>query len=39
MAFTASADGQKLATDLHYAPLPDELSKKAAELLGSVTFE
>lgn len=33
------ADGQKLAAELHYAPLPDELSKKAAELLGSVTSE
>jgi phosphate ABC transporter phosphate-binding protein len=33
------ADGQKLAADLHYAPLPDELSKKAAELLGTVTLE
>jgi phosphate transport system substrate-binding protein len=32
-------DGQKVAAELHYAPLPDELSKKAAELLGTVTFE
>jgi phosphate transport system substrate-binding protein len=32
-------DGQKLAAELHYAPLPDELSKKATELLGTVTTE
>lgn len=33
------SDGQKLAAELHYAPLPAELSKKAAELLGTVTTE
>lgn len=33
------ADGQKLAAELHYAPLPAELTKKANELLGTVTFE
>jgi phosphate transport system substrate-binding protein len=33
------ADGQKLAAELHYAPLPAELTKKAPELLGQVTFE
>ncbi|MBN9121581.1 MAG: phosphate ABC transporter substrate-binding protein PstS [Planctomycetes bacterium] len=32
-------DGQKLAAELHYAPLPEELSKKAVELLGTVTTE
>ena len=32
-------DGQKFATELHYAPLPAELTKKAQELLGTVTFE
>lgn len=35
----AVADGQAFAKDLDYAPLPDELSKRAAELLGKVTFE
>jgi phosphate transport system substrate-binding protein len=33
------SDGQKLAADLDYAPLPAELTKKAEELLGSVSFE
>lgn len=33
------ADGQKFATELDYAPLPTDLSKKAAELLGTVTSE
>jgi phosphate transport system substrate-binding protein len=33
------ADGQKFAAELDYAPLPGELTKKAQELLGSVTFE
>jgi phosphate transport system substrate-binding protein len=33
------ADGQVFAAELDYAPLPADLSKKAAELLGSVTFE
>jgi phosphate transport system substrate-binding protein len=32
-------DGQKFAAELHYAPLPADLSKKAADLLGQVTFE
>ena len=35
----AVSDGQKLAADLHYAPLPAELTKKAQELLGTVAFE
>ena len=33
------ADGQKFAADLDYAPLPAELTKKAQEVLGTVTFE
>ena len=33
------ADGQKFAQELDYAPLPPELTKKAQELLGTVTFE
>lgn len=33
------ADGQKFATELDYAPLPADLTKKAEELLGTVTFE
>ncbi len=32
-------DGQKFANELDYAPLPAELTKKAQELLGGVTFE
>lgn len=35
----AVSDGQKSAAELHYAPLPAELTKKAQELLGTVTFE
>jgi phosphate transport system substrate-binding protein len=35
----AVSDGQKLTTELNYAPLPAELTKKAQELLGTVTFE
>ncbi len=35
----AVSDGQKVATELHYAPLPAELTKKAQELLGAVTIE
>ncbi|MDY3553343.1 phosphate ABC transporter substrate-binding protein PstS [Gemmata sp. JC717] len=35
----AVADGQQYAKDLDYAPLPAELTKKAQELLGTVTFE
>lgn len=35
----AVSDGQKFAAELHYAPLPEELAKKAQELLGTVTFE
>jgi phosphate transport system substrate-binding protein len=31
-------DGQKMSADLHYAPLPAELSNKAKELLGTVLF-
>jgi phosphate transport system substrate-binding protein len=33
------ADGQQFAKDLDYAPLPADLTKKAQELLGTVTFE
>ncbi len=33
------ADGQKFAVELDYAPLPAGLTKKADELLGTVTFE
>jgi phosphate transport system substrate-binding protein len=33
------SDGQKYAKDLDYAPLPEDLTKKATELLGTVTFE
>ncbi|MBA4188644.1 MAG: phosphate ABC transporter substrate-binding protein PstS [Planctomycetaceae bacterium] len=33
------ADGQQFAKDLDYAPLPGDLTKKAQELLGTVTFE
>jgi phosphate transport system substrate-binding protein len=33
------ADGQKFASELDYAPLPAELTKKAQELLGTVSFE
>jgi phosphate transport system substrate-binding protein len=32
----ATSDGQKFAVDLHYAPLPAELSKKVAERLEQV---
>ncbi|MCS6863755.1 MAG: phosphate ABC transporter substrate-binding protein PstS [Gemmataceae bacterium] len=35
----AVSDGQRYATELHYAPLPAELTKKAQELLESVIFE
>ncbi|MFO0821814.1 MAG: phosphate ABC transporter substrate-binding protein PstS [Gemmataceae bacterium] len=33
------ADGQQFAKELDYAPLPGDLTKKAQELLGTVTFE
>jgi phosphate transport system substrate-binding protein len=33
------SDGQQFAKDLDYAPLPGELTTKAKELLGTVTFE
>lgn len=33
------ADGQKFATDLEYAPLPADLTKKAHELIGTLSFE
>jgi phosphate transport system substrate-binding protein len=33
------ADGQKFAVELDYAPLPARLTKKAQEVLGTVTFE
>jgi len=35
----AATDGQAFAKDLDYAPLPDDLRKKAVERLGQVTFE
>lgn len=35
----ATADGQRFAKDLDYAPLPADLTKRAQELLGTVTFE
>jgi phosphate transport system substrate-binding protein len=35
----AVSEGQQYATELHYAPLPAELTKKAQELLESVIFE
>jgi len=35
----ATGDGQKFATELDYAPLPADLTKKGQELLGTVTFE
>ena len=34
----ATTDGQKYAVDLHYAPLPADLSKKVADKLGQVKF-
>jgi phosphate transport system substrate-binding protein len=34
-----AGDGQKFAADLDYAPLPADLTRKAEELLGTVTFE
>jgi phosphate transport system substrate-binding protein len=34
----ATSDGQKFATELHYAPLPAELSKKVAERLNQIEF-
>jgi len=34
----ATADGQKFATDLHYAPLPAELGKKVADRLNQIEF-
>ncbi len=33
------ADGQQFAKELDYAPLPGDLTKKAQELLDTVTFE
>ena len=35
----ATSDGQKYANDLHYAPLPAELSKKVAARLDQIEFE
>lgn len=35
----AVSEGQQHAKELDYAPLPAELTKKAQELLGTVTFE
>lgn len=34
----AAGDGQKYATELHYAPLPAELGKKAAARLDQIEF-
>jgi phosphate transport system substrate-binding protein len=34
----ATTDGQKFATELHYAPLPAELGKKVADRLAKVEF-
>jgi phosphate transport system substrate-binding protein len=34
----ATSDGQKYALDLHYAPLPSELSKKIAARLDQIEF-
>jgi phosphate transport system substrate-binding protein len=34
----ATTDGQKYAVELHYAPLPADLSKKVVEKLGQVKF-
>ncbi len=34
----ATTDGQKFATELHYAPLPADLGKKVADLLGKIEF-
>src|SRR5262245_17469375 len=34
----ATSDGQKFATDLHYAALPDELTKKVTERLKQIEF-
>jgi phosphate transport system substrate-binding protein len=33
------ADGQKFATELEYAPLPADLTKKAHDLIGTLSFE
>jgi phosphate transport system substrate-binding protein len=33
------SDGQKFAAELDYAPLPAGLTKRAQEMLGTVTFE
>jgi len=35
----AVGDGQKFAAEMHYAPLPADLTRKAQELLGTVEFE
>jgi phosphate transport system substrate-binding protein len=35
----AVSDGQQFAREFDYAPLPDDLRKKAQERLGQVTFE
>jgi phosphate transport system substrate-binding protein len=35
----AVTDGQQFAKEFEYAPLPDDLRKKAQERLGQVTFE
>ncbi|HKA06134.1 MAG TPA: phosphate ABC transporter substrate-binding protein PstS [Gemmataceae bacterium] len=34
----ATSDGQKFATELHYAPLPADLSKKVADRLSQIEF-
>jgi phosphate transport system substrate-binding protein len=35
----ATSKGQEYANDLHYAPLPQDLTKKVHERLGQVVFE
>jgi phosphate transport system substrate-binding protein len=35
----AVSDGQQFAREFDYAPLPDDLRKKAQERLGQITFE
>jgi phosphate ABC transporter phosphate-binding protein len=35
----ATSEGQRYAVDLHYAPLPNDLSKKISQRLDQVVFE
>lgn len=39
LKWATSAEGQTLSEKRNYAPLPEELRKKIAEKLGTVTFE